>query len=200
MLRMCDVIQMLEVSNTLSEFRRREMWGVLSRFADAHSLKFAHGMTRGVLYLPEWEYVIKIGLPLNTNYNKQEAENFALAKKFRVEKVLLETTYLTTIQGIEVYKQPKYSFCLAEAPREFLKQLDKKSQCLAEKNIVCKICDKCYYDDISVAWVAHALQLYGKKFMYSFEKWTREAQVNDLHNGNVGWLDGKPILLDYAGY
>lgn len=200
MLRMCDVIQMLEASNTLNKFRRRANWSVLSRFADAHSLKFAHGMTRGVIYLPEWEYVIKIGFPLDTNYNKQEAENFALAKEFRVDKVLLETTYLTTIQRVEIYKQPKYSFCLAEAPREFLKQLEKKSQCLAGKDIVGKIRGKCYYDDISRAWLAHALQLYGKKFMYSFEKWTREARVNDLHNGNVGWLDGKPILLDYAGY
>lgn len=73
MLRMCDVIQMLEVSNTLSEFRRREMWGVLSRFADAHSLKFAHGMTRGVLYLPEWEYVSRLDFRLTlTTINKKQ--------------------------------------------------------------------------------------------------------------------------------
>lgn len=200
MLRMCDVIEILEWSGTLKQFHQKESWNELRRFADAHSLKFAHGMTRGVLYLPEWEYVIKIGLPGNINYNKQEAANFILAQKFRVDKVLLATTYLTTIQKVEIYKQPKFSFCLMEAPHEFLARIDKKSQGLAEKNIVRKIRDKCYYDDISRAWLAHALQLYGKKFMYSFEKWTREAQVNDLHNGNVGWLNGRPILLDYAGY
>ena len=49
-------------------------------------------------------------------------------------------------------------------------------------------------------WYARVLQLYGKKFLASFEQFSNEVQLNDLHNGNIGWRNGRPIILDYAGY
>ena len=49
-------------------------------------------------------------------------------------------------------------------------------------------------------WIARVTQLYGKKFMRSLENWIAEYEINDLHKGNIGMLNGVPVLLDYAGY
>ena len=56
------------------------------------------------------------------------------------------------------------------------------------------------YDWTDREWYARVLQLYGKKFLKSFEKFSQEVRLNDLHDGNIGWRNGKPIILDYAGY
>lgn len=49
-------------------------------------------------------------------------------------------------------------------------------------------------------WIARVTQLYGKKFMRSLEDWISQYEINDLHMGNIGMLNGVPVLLDYAGY
>ena len=56
------------------------------------------------------------------------------------------------------------------------------------------------YDWVDREWYARVLQLYGKKFLSSFEKFSKEVKLNDLHDANIGWRNGRPIILDYAGY
>ena len=49
-------------------------------------------------------------------------------------------------------------------------------------------------------WTARAYQIYGKKFMKKFAELTNTYGINDLHQGNTGYLNNRPVLLDFAGY
>lgn len=160
------------------------------------------GETKTVLIYRDWDFVIKIPnyyAYSDYDYCKLEEEKYQSAKKFGVEKILLETAYLITAGCIDLYVQPRFS-CAATEPQS-MRKAARKIHSLEYKKIVLEI-QKTTYDGyrINSVWLARALQLYGKKFFLRFEEWTRENRVGDLHGNNVGWLKGKPIILDYSGY
>jgi len=184
-----------------------EISDCLDGFADSHrrDIIITSGETRYavifkynnfVLKIPRYEYC-------KEDYCQAEIRAYESAKKFRVERILLPIElYYTTTTGISIYKQPKYSFSTSDGEYNlgydgYLNHRNIPTRC----PIVRKITDECRDGDrISRRWMARVLQLYGKKFCRSFEAWTMENNVNDLHNSNTGWLDNKPIILDYAGY
>ena len=44
------------------------------------------------------------------------------------------------------------------------------------------------------------LREYGEEVFYDLGDFCSEWHVNDLHTGNVGYLNGHVVILDYAGY
>ena len=72
------------------------------------------------------------------------------------------------------------------------------------KTVRPKMCEKIrcgmYYDGLDRNWLSMVISLYGKRFCRSLEKWSKENRVNDLHNANIGYVKGKPVILDYSGY
>lgn len=160
------------------------------------------GETKTVLIYRDWDFVIKIpnyyAYPQH-DYCRLEEQKYWNAKTFGVEKILLETAYLITAGCIDLYVQPRFS-CSAVAG-EPQRKAARKTHNLERRKIVRRIQQTTYdgyrIDDV---WLARALQLYGKKFFLRFEEWTKKNKVGDLHRNNVGWLKGKPIILDYSGY
>ncbi len=170
-----------------------------------HEICISSGETRYAVIFKRENFVLKIPRYgyCKEDYCQAEIRAYESAKKFRVERILLPIElYYTTTTGIAIYKQPKYSFSTSDG--DYNGNYDVY---LSRRNIpnhtpiVRKITHECYDGErISRRWMARVLQLYGKKFCRSFEAWTIENHVNDLHNSNTGWLDNKPIILDYAGY
>lgn len=160
------------------------------------------GETKTVLIYQDWDFVIKIPnyyAYSDYDYCKLEEEKYQSAKKFGVEKLLLETAYLITAGCIDLYVQPRFS-CAATEPQS-MRKAARKTHNLENKKIIRRVAHTTYDGyRIDSIWLARALQLYGKKFFLRFEKWSHENQVGDLHRNNVGWLKGKPIILDYSGY
>ena len=179
---------------------RFNSWSDFRKFAENFDLCFSHGATRAVFYAKDWDFVVKMCLKNQHNYNDDEVEHYKSGVKYGIEKILLETSFIAEINGFALYKQPRYDFSFYEMPKNFRRALKRKGvEDLAEKPIVEKI-QYGSYTSIQTLWLAYALLLYGKKFMLSFEKWQKENRVNDLHNGNIGFYKGRPIILDYAGY
>ena len=44
------------------------------------------------------------------------------------------------------------------------------------------------------------LREYGKDLFMKLSQFCHDWEVNDLHSGNVGYLNGHVVILDYAGY
>lgn len=184
-----------------------EISDCLDEFADNHSrhIIISSGETRYAVIFKHENFVLKIPRYgyCKEDYCQAEIRAYESAKEFRVERILLPIElYHTTTTGIAIYKQPKYSFSTSDGDYNlgydgYLNRRNVPTNCA----IVRKITRECYDGNrISRRWMARVLQLYGKKFCRSFEAWTLENNVNDLHNSNTGWLDNKPIILDYAGY
>ena len=184
-----------------------EIGDCLDEFADNHRrhVVISSGETRYAVIFKHENFVLKIPRYgyCKEDYCQAEIRAYESAKKFHVERILLPIElYHTTTAGIAIYKQPKYSFSTSEGVynRGYSSYLDRRN-IPHHKSIIRKITRECYDGcRISEQWMARVLQLYGKKFCRSFEAWTIENDVNDLHNSNTGWLDNKPIILDYAGY
>lgn len=179
----------------------------LDEFENTHRREIAigSGETRYAVIFKHENFVLKIPRYgyCKEDYCQAEICAYESAKKFRVERILLPIElYHTTSTGIAIYKQPKYSFSTSDGAynRDYDTYLNHRNT-PHRQPIVRRVTSQCYDGNrISRQWMARVLQLYGKKFCRSFEAWTIENQVNDLHNSNTGWLDNKPIILDYAGY
>lgn len=57
-----------------------------------------------------------------------------------------------------------------------------------------------YNRTLNSLWVKMALVIYGKKVCKRLCSFIRENQINDLHNGNIGYKNDKPIILDFSGF
>lgn len=177
-------------------------YGSLERIAKKLGAELHNGASRWAFVFKEHRVVYKFPRFESTDcdYCEIELNNYNLAKEFRVERVLLPVTYVgETTCGLAVYRQPMYTKSQGEMRYEEVCNLERKMGQLTHSPIVRKVREGMYSSTERV-WTARAIQIYGKAFMKSFEKWSRRCQVNDLHSGNVGWLGKMPIIIDYAGY
>lgn len=173
-------------------------WDFMDNISN-QGLKFHTGATRGCYTCPDWNYVIKFDLYKKGTYCQTELRNYERAKFYRVEQVLLPIErHIILDNGIEIYFQTPYTSCYKNCPKDVAKELEKARDAM-NHTLFNRICDSMNYD-IADRWVARVVQLYGKKFLKSFQEWRKECEVNDLHKGNIGFLGNRPIILDYAGY
>lgn len=158
------------------------------------------GATRRVFIFPKLGVVIKFPYDSH-NYCEQEVEYYESAKTYGVERLLLPIEKVgVTKGGIPLYIQPIYKYTIEEMGWDDKDRVRKRTRKTRNHKITRKIARGCYYSPDS-EWVTRATQLYGKKFMLSFEKWTKAHRVNDLHDQNVGYIGNfRPVLIDYAGY
>lgn len=159
-----------------------------------------YGATRLVLIFPNHGWVIKMPYG-RRDYCAQEVQSYQTAVKYGVEKLLLSIEKVgETAHGIPLYIQPVYKTSVSEMSAHDRIKVRELCQKTTNPHTIAKIRRGFYYSP-ELEWVSRATQLYGKRFMRSFEKWTKEFQVNDLHNANVGYINGyRPVLVDYAGF
>lgn len=172
-------------------------------FCRKHDIRTREGETRFCAIFPEEGYVIKIPRMMSNvmDYCQKEIENYELAKSYCVERVLLPIEFVhENAVGCKLYKQPICTTSVSSLSCKEVDRLIRKTKNLDKSLIVEKINCGIFWSKLDKLWLSRVLQLYGKNFCKSFEKWTHKAKVNDLHDSNVGFLNGKPVILDYAGY
>lgn len=168
--------------------------------AEELNCRTSSGATRRVFIFPKLGVVIKF--PCDSHdYCEQEITSYESAKEYGVERLLLPIEKVGVIKGgIPLYIQPIYKYTIEEMGWDDKDRVRKRTRKTRNHKITRKIARGCYYSPDS-EWVTRATQLYGKKFMLSFEKWTKAHRVNDLHDQNVGYIGNfRPVLIDYAGY
>lgn len=154
---------------------------------------FVFKARRIVYKFPRWEEV-------DEDYCATEVKSYELGKQYGIERCLLPITFMgETASGIPLYIQPMYTTSQDALGYEKARYWEGKLHGLHNAPIVRKVQHGCYSAPQKL-WLERAIQIYGKAFMRSFQKWSQEGQVNDLHSGNVGYLNKQPIIIDYAGF
>lgn len=174
----------------------------LDRVASRLGAKLHWGATRWAFVFTKHKVVYKFPRwsEIETDYCELELENYELGKKYRIERCLLPIEKVgETDAGIPIYLQPMYTSSQDGLSYDRMKQWEHKMQKTTNRTMIRKIQHGCFSSPQRF-WMERATQIYGKAFMRSFEKWSHEGRVNDLHSGNVGWLGRQPIIIDYAGY
>ena len=160
-----------------------------------------YGASRLCAIFPKEKMVLKIVRnDVNTDYCELEMEYYRKAKELGITEMLLPIElYAILDNGVRVYVQPMYSYSVENLPQVLYDQMQKKYGKAIRSKVYNKIRSG-FYTAPSSVWLGAAITLHGKKTIRLLEQWTKDNKINDLHTGNCGFLNGKPILLDYGGF
>lgn len=177
-------------------------WDDLDRIVRPLGGELHSGATRYGVVFSKHKVCVKFAKLNETkrDYCAKELENYRLAMSYGVEKILLPIEQVGTLKcGLIIYVQPCYTVAHDGLKPDQYRLIERKIGQLHRHPIVRRIRNGMFYSANEV-WIERATQIYGKRFMRSFEKWTHEAKVNDLHTGNIGYCGKQPVIFDYAGY
>ena len=195
-----------------------EMPSELSRFVET----FALGASKRVALFYDCDYVLKWDRvneetgDYDFDEAGEEARLYSKAVKCGLGEIFPETFILmTNTNGVCFTIQKRIDFCYDDykytenkpTNNEKYKLLD----CLLKKVFKEKVgkeeLDNAFdiwnkYSDRSVCtdWVALVVYFFGMQFFFNLMNFCKENAINDLHYGNIGFLNNKPIILDFCGY
>lgn len=132
--------------------------------------------------IPDWDYC------------RLESVIYQLAVEEGLGAYFAEEQYLGTIDNTPVYYQTR-CIPLSEC------SIDYNSKDYIQKRTMsrtaCKKIDMYCFNEI---WIADFIQQYGEAELKRLHDFLIKYEIDDLRPSNIGYLDGAPILFDYAGY
>lgn len=160
------------------------------------TLSFLNGATKAVIVIEEADFVIKI--PFLHNWRGGSSENFCeieldIYEKAKQNKEISEC-FASVCFGGKVCNAPFYLMEKVSVDEEY------NSDTIYS-----------FYEDIgySHSEVINEAEEDGVRLLFesfypdvfsSLEEFIDEHEINDLHTGNFGFLNGRPVFIDYSGY
>lgn len=165
------------------------------QFCRKNKWQYASGATKGVFIIPNRSYVLKFSFDDDYDEARVETEIYNDAVLCGVERIFPKTcVFYTNKHGITFYSQERITSSIGDCG-----PLPVTSTAKARENAQ-KVAHEMYYVPASKMWMHKAYQVYGKRFMGKLADFTKKHCINDLHNGNIGYINNRPIILDFAGY
>lgn len=187
------------------------MEAYLSRYFNRATFEVTSGVTKVAIILPREQKVIKFSSDeayhdeATVEYKVyQDAVKENLAFLFPHTELFHTAVSEKTGECKFFYIQDMVSFAVCDIP-PFM-EVKYRHQCrTVTDEMVGKVRNGFYhsgaYDrQLNKLWVKMVICLYGKCVAMKLEKFTCKHRINDLHAGNIGFLNNKPILLDFSGY
>lgn len=130
--------------------------------------------------------------PNGWDYCLVEVLEFQLALEGGLDKFFLETYPIGYVHGHPIYAQRKATmFNRQESAKryshEYIKSLYKQ-------------CDSEHVACFNEYWIADFVSCYGMETFMKLAHHLDNNNICDLHGGNLGYVDGCPVIVDYAGY
>lgn len=168
---------------------------------DTEDYAFHYGASKGVIIPLKEEdrsifpYVIKIPFLYEdeeyetkiVNHCRIEQKNSIAAAAFNLSDILIPTEYFGYFASAEIYIQQR-----VESPKKAI--IRNSWDILSEKYSVI------YTGGIDPNLSLHIVEYYGLKKFLELVEFVKEEKINDLHGGNYGFIDGRPVIFDYSGY
>lgn len=128
------------------------------------------------------------------DYCAMEEDEYQRACEFGIEQCFAKTSYFCTIDGHPIYKQPYVRMYSIHQEGSTHSEADSRE---AERR---------YKESDGVSgglpseWMADVVSYFGGETFSKLLKFLSRSDINDLHSGNVGYLNNAPVLVDYSGY
>jgi len=193
---------------------------VVQPFSEKYKKPFdyATGATKGVLIFEQLGFVIKIPFcrnsedcEYNSAYGEYECCYFtgadtdngwdyceAEANKYeRAEEEGLAQCFAKTKKIGDIDEYPIYMQELAD----IYKSIDYQSSHTEEDSRqVSSICNSNNFYMFNLEWLSDAFHYYGEKVFHKLLEFIRTVGINDLHDGNIGYIGNRPVLVDYSSF
>lgn len=135
----------------------------------------------------------------------KEVEIYQKAMAQDLARFFPKTAFLVRINGVDFVVQEKIDKAVFHCGRADVKKFQRISKTATDK-IVIKIeqefqkAGNGYHRPLDHNWAKMAIVLYGKRACKALCDFVIANNINDLHNHNIGYKDGRPIILDFSGY
>lgn len=194
-----------------------EMPSELSRFVET----FASGASKRVALFYDCDYVLKWNRVSEETGNYdfdeagEEARLYSEAVKCELGEIFPETFILmTNTNGVCFTIQKRIDFCYDDY--QYLE--NERTNCGKYQLLGCLLekvfkevrkeeLDNAFaiwrkYSDRAICtdWIALVVYFFGMQFFLNLMNFCGENAINDLHCSNIGFLNNKPIILDFCGY
>lgn len=105
--------------------------------------------------------------------------------------------------GVPVYKQSKVTVIENTEFACFDINSSSKTQYSKEYNSLRTNCNtyesRYMFNKLNAIWLINVVSLYGANTLRDLLDFIYH-NINDLHEGNYGWIDNKPVIFDFAGF
>ena len=206
---------------TFDEIDEAEFYPVVVQpFSEKYKKPFdyATGATKGVLIFEQLGFVIKIPFCRNSedceynsaygeyeccyftgadtdngwDYCEAEANKYERAEEEGLAQCFAKTKKIGDIDGYPIYMQE-----LAD----IYKSIDYQSSHTEEDSRqVSSICNSNNFYMFNIEWLSDAFHYYGEKMFHKLLEFIRTVGINDLHDGNIGYIGNRPVLVDYSSF
>ena len=190
------VLEVLEKHFQKLESPRDYGWRTHESVAEELGCREDAGISRMVFLFEEKRVVFKFTDPCwGADLCEAEMRMYESAKAKGIAECLLPNTLVGTLSnGVRIYSQPMYDSCLDNVEEKDMNvMLDECVENIREVNSL----HRAMPTDIDFDWFRIMCHKFGTKFVSDFVKWSQEVDIKDLHGGNIGFLNGKPVINDY---
>ena len=200
-------------------------WKIIDNLPKDFSYDYFHGVSKCVIIPKGAEYVIKIpftgGESDDYDYYDEETDSYVneephywdfeyahgdsgwdycqvelilwkKARRKRIEKILCKPRLIGFINNHPIYIQERaVSLCLTPT-KYYSKERTSKTS---------KICEEKSYPNFNLVWQTDVLEYYGEKAFNKMMEFFKDNYIDsDLHDGNIGYIGTRPVILDYSSW
>lgn len=196
-----DFIKSLDIDKSTRAYQVRKK----VHESDFPSVSVSDGATKICLIFKNYPFVVKWSIE-DCEDAFIEAQIYADAVANNIQQFFPATRFLFEHNGVKFILQEKVDSCVYDG---FNKQDRNRVEAIVgtvSDRIIKKVQRTCLKASpnnkrtLDNTWVAMAISLYGKKTCKSLCNFIISHKINDLHDANVGYKNGRPVILDFSGY
>lgn len=169
-----------------------------------HSSEVHQGVTKRCISFPQYKVVVKY-----SRYGYTEAEEeiqvYTKAEEAGIAFLFPETHQLVIHNGITFVIQEMVDYSCGNVPNAHWKIYENISRTV-KYTYVKKMqrqfdrAGDCCHRAIHEIWAKCIISLYGKNVAKTLSNFVMAQSINDLHYDNIGFINRKPVILDFSGY
>lgn len=171
------------------------------------TFKYDSGATKGVLIFEQFNFVIKIPFNFNCemepfygaddsgpgwNYCEVEEIKSEKAELYGIGECFAKTIYVGSVGEYPIYAQEFakiYTSSGSPSPKKSEEEYEKIED-------MCDGIGECF----NRIWLSDALDYFGEKVFYNLLSFIDDFEISDLHDGNIGYIGMRPVLVDYSSF
>lgn len=130
------------------------------------------------------------------DYCETEQYRYLEAEKANMEEYFAKTWFLASVNDWPIYAQTKACMFRSEDSRT---TRSKRNYTDKEHETARAVMDNEHFY-VNKEWVMDFIAYYGVDRLVAFIKFCDEQLIDDLHDGNLGYICGIPCLVDYSSF
>lgn len=138
------------------------------------------------------------------DYCYTESCLYQKARTKKIAEIFAKEIYIGDINGYPIYAQQKAEEYDAEicshSELEITKEESEYLKSILRNNDTDDASTGSSFTNSTYAWLVDVLIYYGRIFLDKVLFFIEKNGISDLHSGNVGYINNRPVIIDYSSF